>query len=184
MNDSSPSTSSKGSTGTRKISYLWALIFALATLPNVFLTGPIAGNDVALVREVTWLGSLLCNPIVGDVQPSSCGEHNAFPNDLLFTAGLGLLYGVMLLAIGYVAVLIRARSRKINLKRLIIKQGLMFLGVIAFLLAVGQICDFGWYCFEPKAPGDALYREGGRVWMLGTFLIAVPGCLPIAWRNV
>jgi hypothetical protein len=167
--------------GTKKQSYLAGLIFALATLPNVFLVTPILGHDWPFVREITRLGAVLCNPVVRDVQPASCGPDNSLPDDLLFTAGLGVLYAGILLAFGYAAVLFRSRARDTDLKRFVRGHVLTLIAVVVAFLALRLVCDFGWYCFETTAPGQPGYGEAGRVWMLSALLIVFPVCIPIAW---
>jgi len=184
MTDPSPDVLLKKPDRSWKPSYLWVGVIALATLPKVFLVGPILGHNWPFAREITQLGGTLCNPVVGNLQPASCGPDNTLPDDLLFTAGLGMLYAMLLVALIYSVVIVRSRISEISLKRFAIWHVLGFVIVLVFFVAWSGLCDVGWYCFESSSLGELKYREAGRVWSVGTFLIVVPVFLPMArFRN-
>jgi hypothetical protein len=179
MRDLSPNVSAASSPRAHWRAYLGGIVLGLATLPKVFLLDPIMGRDWPFARAITELGGFLCNPLVGRLQPASCGQDNSFPDDLLFTAGLGMLYAGLLVAMVYAFVIVQARSRKTDFKRFAICLVLGFLFVVAIFLVAHVVCSFGWYCFQSDSHG-----EGGRVWSLGVFVIVIPILPTLAfWRE-
>ena len=167
----------------KRPSFLFALLLGLGTFPRIFVTDPLRIDAWPSASGISQVGRLLCNPLIADLNSGSCNIVGNETNDVLLTAGLGLLYGASLVVLAYALVIARAKSRGTNLYKFVGIHVCAFASMLLLLMLVQRLCLPGIlnFCANADARAFAQGDGGGRIFSIGTFLGIFPVGVPIIW---